>query len=168
MQFPRRPRPRARSSRPGALGAFCARHPVWVIAAWLVLLAGALLGRHAVGPAYSDGISLPSTRSRTGADLLAAYAPGVGDPHGRVVFHVDSGTVADHRQAVDESLAALAELPHVTAASKPTGSETVVAGWRSAVRGPRSAARRRGGRILIRSSRRPRRSPHRTPAGGPA
>ncbi|MFD5889016.1 MMPL family transporter [Streptomyces sp. NPDC060334] len=127
MQFPRRPRrprPRARSSRPGALGAFCARHPMWVIAAWLVLLAGAFLGRHAVGPAYSDEISLPSTPSRTGAELLAAHAPGIGDPGGRVVFHVDSGAVADHRQAVEESLAALAELPHVTAASKPvTGAD---------------------------------------------
>ncbi|MFJ9078628.1 MMPL family transporter [Streptomyces sp. NPDC102278] len=123
MQFPPAP-PASPAARPlpGALGAVCARHPLWVIAAWLVLLLGAVLGRHAVGPAYRGETSLPSTRSRTGADPLAVHAPGVGNPSGRVVFHVDSGTVAGHRRGLDESLAALAELPHVTATSKPVTS----------------------------------------------
>lgn len=104
-------------SRLGRLGAFCARHPVWVIAAWLLLLAGAVLGRQLADPAYSDQITLPSSQSRTGADLLAGSGTGVGDPNGRVVFHVGSGSLAGHRQAVDESRADLAKMPHVTAAS---------------------------------------------------
>ncbi|MCY0926699.1 MMPL family transporter [Streptomyces sp. H27-H1] len=62
-------------------------------------------------------VNLPSTQSRTGADLLAASAPGMGDPNGRVVLHVDSGSLAGRRQAVDESVARLARMPHVTAAS---------------------------------------------------
>lgn len=117
MQSPQPPGPPAQPSRLGRLGAFCARHPVWVIAAWLVLLAGAVLGRQLAAPAYSDQITLPSTQSRTGADLLAGSAPGAGDPSGRVVFHVGSGSLAGHRHAVDASVADLAEMPHVTAAS---------------------------------------------------
>ncbi|MFD6981973.1 MMPL family transporter, partial [Streptomyces sp. NPDC059956] len=88
-----------------------------MIAAWLLLLAGAMAGSRLAAPVYSDQISLPSTQSRTGADLLAASAPGVGDPNGRVVFHVDSGSLAGHREALDESAARLARMPHVTAAS---------------------------------------------------
>ncbi|MDD9380832.1 MMPL family transporter [Streptomyces sp. ZAF1911] len=109
--------PLGRTSRLGRLGGFCARHPVWVIAAWLLLLAGAMASSRLAAPVYSDQITLPSTQSRTGADLLAASAPGLGDPNGRVVFHVDSGSLAGHRQAVDESAARLARMPHVTAAS---------------------------------------------------
>lgn len=88
-----------------------------MIAAWLLLLGGAVLGRQLAAPTYSDQITLPSTQSRTGADLLAGSAPGVKDPSGRVVFHVDEGSPAGYRQAVDESIADLAEMPHVTAAS---------------------------------------------------
>lgn len=76
VQFPRRPRPEP-APPVRALGAFCARHTVWVIAAWLVLPAGAFLGRHAVGPAYSDEISLPSTRSRTVSPLLTTALSGI-------------------------------------------------------------------------------------------
>ncbi|MGW6685309.1 MMPL family transporter [Streptomyces sp. NPDC054961] len=117
MYSPQPSDPPARASRLSRLGSFCARRPVWVIAAWLLLLGGAVLGRQLAAPVYSDQITLPSTQSRTGADLLAASAPGVGDPSGRVVFHVDGGSPAGYRQAVDESIADLAEMPHVTAAS---------------------------------------------------
>lgn len=66
MHSPQPPAPRAEASpvsivsssrnpgRLGRLGAFCARHPVWVIAAWLLLLAGATLGRQLAAPVYSD------------------------------------------------------------------------------------------------------------------
>lgn len=82
-----------------------------------------MLGRHLAAPTYSDQITLPSTQSRTGADLLAGSAPGVGDPSGRVVFHVDAGSLAGHRQAVEASVTDLARMPHVTAASPAVTSE---------------------------------------------
>ncbi|WP_433141043.1 MMPL family transporter [Actinomadura nitritigenes] len=99
------------------LGSFCARHPGWVLAAWLVLLVAALGGRKAVAPVFSDQVSLPGTRSDTGAGLLAASDPAAGRPSGVVVFHVGTGTVAAHRQAVDQSLDDLRALPHVTGLS---------------------------------------------------
>lgn len=104
-------------SRLGRLGGFCARHPVWVIAVWLILLFTALAGRSAVGPVFSDQVSLPGSQSATGAALLATSDPAAGHPSGLVVFHVDTGTVADHDQEIDQSLADLRTLPHVVAAS---------------------------------------------------
>ncbi|MGW2746224.1 MMPL family transporter [Streptomyces sp. NPDC001450] len=107
----------------GRLGGFCARHPATVIAAWLLVLVAALVGRHLAAPTFSDQVSLPGTASHTGADLLATSMPQAGRPSGKVVFHAGSGTVADQRSALDRTLADLRDLPHVTAASAPVTSD---------------------------------------------
>ncbi|WP_435174174.1 MMPL family transporter [Actinacidiphila sp. bgisy145] len=106
----------------GRLGAFCARHPVWVVASWLVVLLAGLAGRNVVGAVYSDQVSLPGTQSARGADLLKASDPTAGDPSGRVVFHVGSGTVSGHGSGMADSVSRLAKMPHVTAASSPVTS----------------------------------------------
>ncbi|MFI9248699.1 MMPL family transporter [Streptomyces sp. NPDC053069] len=101
----------------GRLGGFCARHPAAVIAAWLLVLVAALAGRQIAAPTFSDEVSLPGAASRTGADLLATFMPQAGRPSGKVVFHIDSGTVAQRQSALDRTLADLRDLPHVTATS---------------------------------------------------
>ncbi|MFB0619506.1 MMPL family transporter [Streptomyces sp. AGS-58] len=106
----------------GRLGGFSARHPAAVIAAWLLVLVAALAGRHLAAPTFSDQVSLPGTASHTGADLLAASMPEAGRPNGKVVFHTGSGTLADHRSALDRTLTDLRGLPHVTAVSTPVTS----------------------------------------------
>ncbi|MGW9025134.1 MMPL family transporter [Streptomyces sp. NPDC055722] len=106
-----------RRSVPARIGGACARRPVLVIVVWLLLLTGALVGWHMAGSAFSDQISLPGTPSHTGADLLKASEPGAADPSGKVVLHVDSGTVSAQRPAVDRTVATLRKLPHVTAVS---------------------------------------------------
>ena len=119
------PSPRPDPDRLGGLhrlGALCARRPLWVIAVWLVLLVAALAGRHVVGATFSDAVNLPGSQSAIGADLLNAAEPGAGAPNGLVVFHVGSGSVAAQKSAVDQTLADLKELPHVTAASTPVTS----------------------------------------------
>lgn len=103
--------------RLGALGALCARHSAAVIAAWLLILVGALAGRHFAAPTFSDQVSLPGTASHAGADLLTASMPEAGRPNGKVVFHAGTGTVADQRSTLDRTLADLRALPHVTATS---------------------------------------------------
>ncbi|WP_433465322.1 MMPL family transporter [Spirillospora sp. CA-128828] len=103
-------------------GAFCARHPKWVIAVWLVLLVAALGGRKAVDATFSDQISLPGTQSNTGAGLLQSADPMAGQPNGKVVLHVGSGAVSDHEQAVGATIADLKTLPHVVSASNPVTS----------------------------------------------
>ncbi|MGR6974940.1 MMPL family transporter [Streptomyces cynarae] len=104
------------------LGGWCARHPVVVVAAWVLALTAALTGRHMVAPVFSDQMSLSGTQSRTGADLLAAHSPTAGRSSGRVVFHSDSGAVASDR-SVSSSLSRLTHLPHVTSVSAPVVSE---------------------------------------------
>ncbi|MEV7687773.1 MMPL family transporter [Streptomyces bungoensis] len=119
------PRPAAADpalGRLGRLGGLCARHPAAVLAAWLLVLVAALAGRHIAAPTFSDQVSLPGTPSHTGADLLAGSLPAAGRPSGEVVFHTDSGTVAGRHSALDETLAELRGLPHVTAVSAPVTS----------------------------------------------
>ncbi|MFJ4525638.1 MMPL family transporter [Streptomyces sp. NPDC088810] len=107
---------------PGRLGGFCARHPAAVIAVWLLVLVAALAGRHLAAPTFSDQVSLPGTASHTGTDLLATSMPEAGRPGGKVVFHTDSGSVADQRSALDRTLAELRDLPHVADVSAPVTS----------------------------------------------
>ncbi|OQQ19719.1 transporter [Streptomyces sp. M41(2017)] len=111
--------------RPSALhrtGAFCARHPVWVITGWLLVLAAAFTARHAVGASYGDEVSLPGSRTAVGADLLERSDPAAGAPNGKVVLHVGSGRVSDHDTGLDATLDRLRDLPHVTAVSDPVTS----------------------------------------------
>ncbi|MEV6015753.1 MMPL family transporter [Streptomyces sp. NPDC051997] len=113
------------AARPSALhrtGAFCARHPVWVITAWLLVLAAAFAGRHAVGATFGDQVSLPGSRTAVGADLLERSDPAAGAAGGKVVLHVDSGKVSDHAAALEETLGRLKGLPHVTAVAVPVTS----------------------------------------------
>ncbi|MFE9454596.1 MMPL family transporter [Streptomyces sp. NPDC006739] len=106
----------------GRLGGFCARHATAVIVAWLLVLVAALAGRHLAAPTFSDQVSLPGTASHTGADLLATSMPEAGRPGGKVVFHTNSGAIADQRSALERTLADLRDLPHVTAVSAPVTS----------------------------------------------
>ncbi|GAA2479736.1 MMPL family transporter [Actinocorallia cavernae] len=127
---PPEPGPTAPESAPGPadlgplgrLGGRCARHPLTVIAVWLLILVAALTGRHLVGPVFSDQVSLPGTASHTGADLLARSLPQAGRPSGKIVFHTGTGTVADRRSGLDRTLAELRGLPHVTAVGAPVTS----------------------------------------------
>ncbi|MGQ4379817.1 hypothetical protein ACN6K9_002996 [Streptomyces sp. SAS_267] len=93
--------------RPSALhrtGTFCARRPVWVITAWLLVLAAAFAGRHAVGATFGDEVSLPGSGTAIGAGLLEKSDPTAGAAGGKVVFHTDSGTVSDHAAALEATL----------------------------------------------------------------
>ncbi|MFF7333994.1 MMPL family transporter [Streptomyces sp. NPDC008150] len=113
----------ARRSALYRTGAFCARHPVWVIATWLLVLVAAFAARTAIGATYSDEVSLPGSRTETGGDLLQASDPQLGDPSGKIVLHVGKGRVSDHGTAVDETLDRLRGLPHVTGVSDPVTSD---------------------------------------------
>ena len=100
--------------RLGRVGGFCARHPLQVIAVWLLVLVGVLIGHNIANPTYSDAVNLPGTQSNTGAALLSAAEPTAGQPNGLVVFHASSGTVAAQQTAVNQTLTNLMGLPHVT------------------------------------------------------
>ncbi|WP_405915238.1 MMPL family transporter [Streptomyces sp. NBC_00728] len=103
-------------------GAFCARHPVWVIAGWLLVLAAAFAGRQAVGATFGDEVTLPGSQVSTGADLLKRSDPAAGAPSGKIVFHVGSGKVSDREAGLEKTLDRLKGLPHVTAVAAPVTS----------------------------------------------
>ncbi|MGW3664998.1 MMPL family transporter [Streptomyces sp. NPDC005141] len=118
MSLPPAPRP----SVLHRTGAFCARHPVWVITAWLLVLAASIAGRQAVGAAYGDEVGLPGSQVSVGADLLERSDPAAGAPSGKVVFHVGSGKVSDRDAGLQTTLDRLKDLPHVTAVAAPVTS----------------------------------------------
>ncbi|MGV9247838.1 MMPL family transporter [Streptomyces sp. NPDC003710] len=122
LETPISPAPEQPVGRLTRLGGWCARHPVVVIACWLLALAAALAGRHVAAPVFSDQVTLRGTQSSTGADLLAAHSPGAGSSSGRVVFHSDTEAVMSS-PSVSRSVSGLGKLPHVTSASTLVVSE---------------------------------------------
>lgn len=117
-----RPAPSTSSAPPppgrlARVGGICARHPIRVIAAWLILLACVMIGHNIANPTFSDAVNLPGSQSNTGASLLAASEPAAAAPNGDVVFHAATGTVAAQQTAVNQSVGNLRALPHVTGVS---------------------------------------------------
>ncbi|MDF3299099.1 MMPL family transporter [Streptomyces tropicalis] len=117
------PRPGARAGRPGRLhrlGRWCARRPRRVLCTWLLVLLAAAAANHTWGGTYDDDFSLPGTSVQQGADLLDAHGSAqVRGTAAQVVLHTDHGTLKAHRDAVEDAVAHLGRLPHVTAAGDP-------------------------------------------------
>ncbi|RAJ44787.1 RND superfamily putative drug exporter [Kitasatospora sp. SolWspMP-SS2h] len=100
------------------LGGWCARHPVVVLAGWLLVLVGAQVANHAVGGAYSDDFSLPGTQAQEGADVLSAHEPAAGGTGAQVVLH-DGQPLTQFQAQVDQAVTSLQHLPHVLSAQNP-------------------------------------------------
>jgi RND superfamily putative drug exporter len=113
-------------------GRWCASHPLLVVLAWLVVLAGAALGHRALGGVYSDNFSLPGTPAQQGASLLKAHLPAAGGQTGQLVFTVPAGSVKTDQAAVEQSVAAVRGLPDVLSASDPLAAATTSADGRTA------------------------------------
>ena len=93
-----------------------------MLAIWAVVLAGLLGGSAAVGASYSNNVDLSGTQSAKGLSLIEANVPGAGGYSGLVVFNAMSGTLSSQSTAIDNSVTALGQLPHVTSASNPLSS----------------------------------------------
>jgi RND superfamily putative drug exporter len=57
------------------LGHFCARHPVWVIVAWLVISLSVVIIARSVGQETNDDLDLPGTGSQAATNLLSDKFP---------------------------------------------------------------------------------------------
>ncbi len=101
----------------GTLGAWCASHPVTVLAAWLILLVGSHAASTAAGGAYDDSVELPGSQVFEGADLIEEAGGARGSS--QVVFHVEDGTVTDVAPEITAGLARLTEIEDVVAVSDP-------------------------------------------------
>ncbi|SDD66774.1 MMPL family transporter [Actinokineospora iranica] len=102
------------------LALFCYRHAWWIIAVWLVLLAGVTVTSRASGIDYRDVLALPAADSTQAQDLLRQTAGGVSGAQERVVFAADKPVSdAGVRARIEPMLADIARLPHVTAVVSP-------------------------------------------------
>ena len=100
------------------IGLAAARHPIRVIAVWLIVLTGLLIGQRVAGGTYVDNLSLPS-QAQTGADLLAAHDHTASGYGGLIVLHAGHGTIPADQAAVEQSVSELEALPHVVTAADP-------------------------------------------------
>jgi RND superfamily putative drug exporter len=105
-----------------SLATWCVRHRVAVVILWLVALIGMTVVSQSVGTAYSNSFSLPHTESTQALDLLQAAAPRQAGDQERIVFHTTDGTsVTDPSvmAAVNDMIAKVEQLPHVTVVASP-------------------------------------------------
>ncbi|MDQ1614950.1 MAG: putative drug exporter of the superfamily, partial [Actinomycetota bacterium] len=101
------------------LGTTAARRPWLFIGAWLVVLIAVVGLRHQFGGTFANNYTVPGSESSTGLDVLGKSFPAKGGYAGSIVFHSSSGPVSADAQAVSSSMAAVAKLPDVLAASDP-------------------------------------------------
>jgi len=103
------------------LGAFAA-HKRWVVlGAWLVALVVVGFLIRSLGANTSNNLELPGADSQEASDLLAERFPPQQNGANPIVFHTRGGKVTepDAEQAIRESRAAIAGLPHVHSAPTP-------------------------------------------------
>ncbi|WP_416976742.1 MMPL family transporter [Streptomyces sp. T028] len=100
------------------LGAWCARHFLIVIIAWLVALVALQLIDRAVGGTYEDNFQLSDTQSQKGLDVLQEHDPQAGGYSSQIVLHDDQPLSALSSQ-MSTTVGDLQKLPHVLSAQNP-------------------------------------------------
>ncbi|GKQ34962.1 MMPL family transporter [Streptomyces sp. A012304] len=101
------------------LGAWCARHCVIVVVAWLVVLAALQTLNHLHGGTYSDDFSLPGTQSERGLDVLKEHDPQAGGYSSQIVLHDADESLAALGTQMSTTVGDLEKLPHVLAVQNP-------------------------------------------------
>src|SRR5262249_45058263 len=88
---------------------------------WLVVAVAVLALEINVGGKTSDDFTIPGTEAQVGADMLEQSFPSESGVAGRVVFADPDGDITDPhaRQAIAQTLAAIAAGPHVVAVTDP-------------------------------------------------
>jgi putative drug exporter of the RND superfamily len=101
------------------LGRAAVRHPWRFVAVWIALAAVLVGAGRAAGGTFTDDYRVPGVESQRAADLLRERFPAVAGADSTIVMAVPSGTLADHRAAVEATLAQVAAQPHVVAVERP-------------------------------------------------
>lgn len=101
------------------LGRFCARRWWVVFLSWLVILVALLGLRAAFGGSLVNDYSVPGSSSTAGQNLLKEQFPQQSGNGGQIVFHEKGGDIAVDADAINTSMANVAKLDHVVAATSP-------------------------------------------------
>lgn len=102
-----------------AVGRFCARHRWWIVAAWVLVVLGTTALDHRFGGTYEDDFTLPSAPAQTGLDLLQGHDPSAGGQTGQIVYTITSGSLAEHRDAIERATDAVDDVDHVLSSTDP-------------------------------------------------
>ncbi|MGQ4333995.1 MMPL family transporter [Streptomyces hayashii] len=100
------------------LGAWCARHFLFVIIAWLVAIVALQVVSRTVGGEYEDNFQLPGVQSTEGLDVLKQHDPQAGGYSSQIVLHDDHG-VSTLGSQMSTTVGDLQKLPHVLSAQNP-------------------------------------------------
>jgi putative drug exporter of the RND superfamily len=111
------------------IAVFSARRRALVIGAWLVLLAGLVVGSHAAGTQYSSSAQVAGSDSQAANEIMGRSFSSELSDASPIVFHTDTGTITDaeHRSTVEKSLTSLSDNDDVASVSDPfaEGATTV-------------------------------------------
>ncbi|MGW6921193.1 MMPL family transporter [Streptomyces sp. NPDC054950] len=100
------------------LGAWCARHFLIVIIAWLVAVVALQVVSRSVGGTYEDNFQLPGVQSTDGLDVLKEHDPQAGGYSSQIVLH-DDQAVSTLSSQLSTAVGDLQKLPHVLTAVNP-------------------------------------------------
>lgn len=101
------------------LGAWCARHYLVVIIAWLVALVTLQVVDRAVGGTFEDDFALSDTQSQKGLDVLQEHDPQAGGYSAQIVMHDDAQALAALSSQMSTAVGDLQKLPHVLSVQNP-------------------------------------------------
>ena len=104
------------------LGHFCARHPVWVIVAWLVISLSIVGVARSVGQETNDDLSLPGTDSQAASDLLGEKFPAQANGSVPIAFRAPTGAkLSDtrYKKPIESVTKAYARDPAITQSVGP-------------------------------------------------
>jgi RND superfamily putative drug exporter len=100
---------------------WCVSHRLAVIAAWIVILIGAVFISSSTGSNYSSGNSLSGTQSAIAQNLLKQASPAAAGDSEQIVFatHGGSVTASATRTQISQMLTKVAHLPNVATVTSP-------------------------------------------------
>ncbi len=103
------------------LARWSSDHRRSVVALWFVALVAAMGLSGVVGTHYGNNFSLPGTDAQRAADLLTSRFPAQSGDSDQIVLHTPGGTLKEPavRTEVEQMLARVARLPHVTSVTSP-------------------------------------------------
>ena len=112
------------------LGRFSARRPLVMIGVWVLLGVVVFGSVAAFGSQTNNDLSLPGTGSQSAKDLLEEKFPPQQNGANPIVFDVSQGKLTDqaNKQAINASVKAIKQQPHVYSVTNPLSSAGQTAG----------------------------------------